>query len=129
MHYYIEKNIYIYLPQTNKTYCTKDIQEFKEIFEDSNILKCGYKQKDDYIDLKKADINVKNLMFDAEIAGYVLNSNITKYTLEYLSNEYLKFDIDGYLESKGTEEEPDAQMNLFDVGAHDCARLRSRVQS
>ena len=33
-------------------------------------------------------------MFDVSIAGYILNSNINKYTIEYLANEYLKFDID-----------------------------------
>lgn len=64
--------------------------KFKEVFEDSKILKIGYKQEKDYILLKQNGINAQNLMFDIEIAGYILNSNISKYSIEYLANEYLR---------------------------------------
>ena len=62
MYYYLEcinqdkcivdrniKEINIYLPNDKKSYYTKDIEAFKTIFEDENILKIGYKQKEDWI--------------------------------------------------------------------------------
>ena len=82
----------------------------KEIFEDNEILKISYKQKQDYILLKEIGIVPHNLMYDIEIAGYILNSNINKYSIEYLTDEYLKTDITSYLGD--TEEEK--QLNLFE---------------
>ena len=55
-------------------------------------------------------MQTKNLMFDIEIAGYLLNSNINKYTLEYLSEEYLKLDIATYLKNTEPEEK---QLTIF----------------
>lgn len=52
-------------------------------------------------------------MFDIEIAGYLLNSNISKYTIEYLSNEYIKFDIDEYVKNLNINEGNDEQISLF----------------
>ena len=91
MYYYLDAESYIiYIPKDNTCYTVNNIMDFKEIFEDESILKCSYKQKEQYILLWRKGINPKNMMFDAEIAGYILNSNINKYTLEYLSNEYLR---------------------------------------
>lgn len=82
--------ITIYSEADKKSYFIRNIKQFKEIFENIEILKIGYKLKEDYILLKQEKINPKNLMFDIEIAGYILNSNISKYSIEYLSNEYLR---------------------------------------
>lgn len=82
--------ITIFSEKDNKAYFIKDTLLFKEIFENIEILKIGYKQKEDYILLKQAGIVPKNLMFDVEIAGYILNSTINKYPIEYLANEYLR---------------------------------------
>ena len=98
LYYYINKPyICVFSEKDNKSYCIENILEFKDIFEDESILKCGYKQKEDYILLKQLGIDGKNLMFDTQIAGYILNSNINKYGVEYLANEYLNFDIDKYI--------------------------------
>ena len=105
--------ISVFIEQDNKSYQIDKVAEFKEIFENEKILKCGYKQKRDYILLKKLGINVENLMFDIEIAGYILNSNVNKYTIEYLSDEYLKFNIEN-IENEESEKES-TQMNLFDL--------------
>ena len=103
----------IYSEAENKSYIMGDIQELKNIFEDTSILKIGYKQKQDYILLKELGINPENLMFDAEIAGYLLNSNINKYSIEYLTNEYLGKDISEYLDKKSTNQ--NEQLNIFDI--------------
>ena len=104
--------ITVYSIEKNKAYFINNINILKEIFENSDILKIGYKQKQDYILLKNAAIDAKNLMFDIEIAGYILNSNISKYTIEYLSEEYLKMDITKYLKPDRYEER---QLNLFET--------------
>ena len=115
MYYYLEENSFvIYSQNMDKSLYIKETNEFKDIFEDDKILKCSYKQKEQYILLWKNNINAKNLMFDISIAGYILNSNISKYTIEYLANEYLSFDIDEYLVKEGITEEKSNQINLFD---------------
>ena len=100
----------IYSEKEDKVYLIKDITKLKNIFESKDILKIGYKQKKDYILLKQIGVQTKNLMFDIEIAGYLLNSNINKYTLEYLSEEYLKLDIATYLKNTEPEEK---QLTIF----------------
>ena len=113
MYYYLtEEKFIIYSPKTNKCFSVENIQDFKDIFEDKNILKCSYKQKEEFIILWNEGIEAKNLMFDIAIAGYILNSNINKYTIEYLANEYINFDITEYLSNtEGTGAE---QITLFD---------------
>jgi len=106
------QGITIYSEKQKKSFLIKEILKLKEIFENKEILKIGYKQKKDYILLKQLDINVNNLMFDIEIAGYILNSNINRYSIEYLSEEYLKINLDEYLKDDQTEEK---QLTLFDV--------------
>lgn len=113
MYYYLtEEKFIIYSPKTNKCFSVENVQDFKDIFEDKNILKCSYKQKEEFIILWDKGIKAKNLMFDISIAGYILNSNINKYTIEYLANEYINFDIVEYLSN--TEETGVEQITLFD---------------
>lgn len=113
MYYYLtEEKFIIYSPKTNKCFSVENIQDFKDIFEDKNILKCSYKQKEEFIILWNEGIEAKNLMFDIAIAGYILNSNINKYTIEYLANEYINFDITEYLSN--IEETGAEQITLFD---------------
>jgi len=94
----------------NEVLYSNNIYDFQDVFEDKNILKCGYKQREDFIILKENGIEPRNLMFDVEIAAYVLNSNISKYTLEYLAEEYLKLDINEYINNKNNNK----QMSLFE---------------
>ena len=113
IYYYLtEEKFIIYSPKTNKCFSIENIQDFKDIFEDKNILKCSYKQKEEFIILWNKGIEAKNLMFDIAIAGYILNSNINKYTIEYLANEYINFDIAEYLSN--TEKTEAEQITLFD---------------
>jgi DNA polymerase-1 len=112
MFYYIcENQIYIYMENENQVYLIDKINKIKDLFENEEILKIGYKQKKDYILLKDNNIEPKNLMFDIEIAAYILNSTINKYTLEYIANEYLEIDINQYLDKNNENEE---QINLFE---------------
>ena len=114
MYYYLEKQLVIYSEENETAYYIDNLEEFKEILENQEILKCGYKQKEQYIYLWENNIEAKNLMFDISIAGYILNSNINKYTIEYLANEYLNFDINDYLAEEDITEQKSNQINLFD---------------
>ncbi len=111
------KDIYIFIKDTIYYLDFKEefLSIFKEIFENENIEKIGYKQKVDYILLKQIGINITNLKFDAEIAGYILNSNNSKYTIEELSLNYLDIDINEYLENNGKKTEENNQLNLFET--------------
>ncbi len=114
IYYYLdEQNFIVYSEKENISYYIESLLEFKDIFENKEILKCGYKQKENYILFWENNINAKNLMFDVTIAGYILNSNINKYTIEYLANEYLDFNLEEYLTEEGVNES-ETQLNLFD---------------
>jgi len=113
--YYIDKNnVFICSEKDNKSYKINNISNLKDIFENAEILKVGYKQKEDIVYLKKNNIYAENMMFDIEIAGYILNSNISKYTIEYLANEYLGVDIEQYILSLGGSKQKQEQINLFE---------------
>ena len=101
-------NINVYLNE--KIYHIKNgAIELKKIFKSDEILKCSYKLKEHYILLKQIGINPQNLMFDVEIAGYILNST-SNYSIENLALDYLKIDINDYIDSKNEEN----QINLFE---------------
>ena len=88
----------------------KDKELIKKIFENVEILKCGYEQKLDYILLKQSGIEPKNIMFDVKIAAYLLNSSSNQYDLEELSNTYLDLNISSLLKT----DNKNTQTSLFD---------------
>ncbi len=107
--------IYVYVASKQKSFCFDNINDLKDCFESNDILKIGYKQKIDYILLKQSGINPVNMMFDIEIAAYLLNSNKSKYTLDYLALEYVSFDINEYISTFNIEtDNTQKQINLFD---------------
>lgn len=89
-------------------------KHFKIIFESEEIKKIGYKLKQDYILLKQEDIELKCFEYDAEIAGYVLDSNRNKYDIETLALRYLNLEISRYIE---IEEKKPEQLDLFSMQA------------
>ena len=68
-----EENISYYIPVENNK-----IQLFKNIFENKEIKKIGYKQKEDYILLKENGINLSGIYYDIEIAAYIINPTDNK---------------------------------------------------
>lgn len=84
---------------------------FKKLFESKEILKCSYKIKEDYILLKELGINPQNMMFDTEIAMYIINSTSNLYSIEELARQYLEIDISDYIKQEPEEQ----QTSLFDT--------------
>jgi len=93
----------------------EELQALKEIFEDNEIKKIGYKLGEDYVLLKQQDITIKNISFDIEIAAYLLSPTTNKYILKNLIEQYLGINVDEYLERKGITTSQNKQINLFDT--------------
>lgn len=106
------KEVYIYNIDKDEN---KFIHDFKEVFESDNIRKVGYDLSIDYVILKQLDIDVQNLYYDAEIAGYDINP-ANKNTLEELAKQYLYIDIDEYIALKFEHDknEKSRQITLFE---------------
>lgn len=70
-------------------YSAKPSNEFlKKLFE-SDILKIGFEEKEDYLYLKRKGINPINMMFDLAIASYILNPSKDSYRLDDIILEEL----------------------------------------
>lgn len=93
-------------------------EQLKSIFEDEKIEKYGYDLAQDYILLKQIGITMKNIVYDAKIAAYILNPT-SKYTIDVIARDYLEIDNAEYLQSQGVKEEGNEQTSLFDVNEKD----------
>ena len=101
--------IHIYHEKENIVYTSNKVEDFKEIFERRDILKCGDKLKQDYILLKQMQVQPENLMFDVSIAGYILNAISGKYKMEDLAEQFLGIQIQSLI-TQDTKQ----QINLFE---------------
>ena len=116
---YIIKNkidkIYAYFKDENTVYFSNILGKeniLKEIFEDGNIKKYGYKTSTDYLLLKQLGITTKGIVYDAEIAVYDLDPSNMKYKMEDVAYQYLDFSIEEYIKGLGIKKEE--QINLFE---------------
>ena len=112
----------------NKIYYIKQHDNFiiqlKNLFEDETIEKYGYDLAQDYILLKQIDITMKNIVYDAKVAAYILNPT-SKYTIDVIARDYLEIDNAEYLQSQGIKEEAE-QTSLFDIASQDSLQENSK---
>ena len=104
---YSDNKIYYILAKENFE------KQLKVLFENEKIEKYGYDLAQDYILLKQIDITMKNIVYDAKIAAYILNPT-SKYTLDVIARDYLEIDNGEYLQSQGANKEAE-QTSLFDT--------------
>ena len=78
------------------------LELLQSIFEDKNSAKCGQNIKYDMIILKRHGINVKGIEFDTMIAAHILNPESRSYKLDYLSEEYLQYNMQPISDLIGT---------------------------
>ena len=64
-------------------------EQIKKIFESENIEKYGHNLIEDYVILRQNGIMFKNMVFDIEIAAYLVNPTNSKYNIYYFIN-YLR---------------------------------------
>ena len=101
--------IVVYEESSNKNIYVKNpnIDKLKEIFENENIEKIGFKIAEDYVLLRELDIQMQNVGFDIEVAAYDVNPTNIKHKLDEIVMQYLEFDINEFI--------PDGQTSLFDT--------------
>ena len=124
------ENISIYDIEKNKVYYInfdENIRFLKDIFEDEQIEKFGYKLTNDYILLKQEEITIKNIKYDAEIATYILNPN-DKITMDNIAMKYLEIDINSYIDEH-CQSENVAQINLFETIDLEKKEEKSKYQA
>ena len=107
------KFINIYDKEKNAVYTLEfNKDDFKEVFESTEIDKIGSKVKKDNILLRQIGIVPNNITFDTSIAGYLLNSITNAYLPADLAMQYLDLDISSY--GKKEEAKDDEQASLFE---------------
>ena len=108
--YYINKNSF------NET---KDSFEniLKKIFENKEIEKYGYNLAEDYILLKQIGITMKNIVYDAKVATYILDST-RKLDIDIIVKDYLDIDNNEIFALNGINEE-NKQTSLFEETKED----------
>lgn len=57
----------------------------------------------------------KNMVFDIEIAAYLVNPTNSKYNISILANQYLNIDMNDYLEKMGIDKNQNKQITLFET--------------
>ncbi len=111
------------------------LETFKSVFESEKIEKYGFSISEDYVLLMENNVHLSKIIYDAEIAGYVLNPT-NKPTMQNLASEYLNIDIDELiLNNSGIEEKNEnKQINLFDTLSnsneeheHDCDKFKNAL--
>lgn len=111
------------------------LENFKSVFESEKIEKYGFSISEDYVLLMENNVHLSRIIYDAEIAGYVLNPT-NKPTMQNLASEYLNIDIDELiLNNSGIEEKNEnKQINLFDTLSnsneeheHDCDKFKNAL--
>ena len=108
--YYINKNSF------NET---KDSFEniLKKIFENKGIEKYGYNLAEDYILLKQIGITMENIVYDAKVATYILDST-RKLDIDIIVKDYLDIDNNEIFALNGINEE-NKQTSLFEETKED----------
>ena len=108
--YYINKNSFKQ---------TKDGFEniLKKIFENKGIEKYGYNLAEDYILLKQIGITMENIVYDAKVATYILDST-RKLDIDIIVKDYLDIDNNEIFALNGINEE-NKQTSLFEETKED----------
>ena len=107
--------VYVYSEADSKVYYISSLNDLKSILENEQILKIGYKLKENYIMLKEQNIQAKNMMFDVGVAGYILNSTSNNYNITNLMEIYLNIDLNVGADDPVRPAQTNVQMDLFSM--------------
>ena len=120
---YLENKIY-YMSSENSTE-EKFVENLKQIMEDDKIEKYGYDMASDYILLKQMEITIKNMVYDAKVAAYILNPT-SKYTFDVITRDYLEVDNEEILQAQGVKGNSNEQTSLFDIASQEDKKDESK---
>ena len=103
----------------------KFAKKLKQIMEDDKIEKYGYDMASDYILLKQMGITIKNMVYDAKVAAYILNPT-SKYTFDVITRDYLEVDNEEILQAQGVKDNSNEQTSLFDMASQEDKKDESK---
>ena len=103
----------------------KFAEKLKQIMEDDKIEKYGYDMASDYILLKQMGITIKNMVYDAKVAAYILNPT-SKYTFDVITRDYLEVDNEEILQAQGVKYNSNEQTSLFDMASQEDKKDESK---
>ena len=83
------KAYFVPLPE-DKILAKKNIEKFKQVFENENISKIGQNVKYDIMVLQNYDIEIKGKMFDTMIAHYLLQPEL-RHNMDYMAEIFLNY--------------------------------------
>ena len=86
----------------------KELQDWKEIFEDEAIKKSSINFNKIYILLKQIGIEIKGIKYDIAIASYILDPTNNKLKIDRLIEQYLNIDVPSQIQKE------EKQITLFD---------------
>ena len=86
----------------------KELQDWKEIFEDEAIKKSSINFNKIYILLKQIGIEIKGIEYDIAIASYILDPTNNKLEIDRLIEQYLNIDVPSQIQKE------EKQITLFD---------------
>ena len=95
----------------------------KPIFNCSNTLYVGQNIKYDILILKRYGIEVKGKLFDTMIAAHLLNPDRRSYKMDFLSIDYLNYEmipIENLIGSKGKNQKLMSDVQLKDISYYAC---------
>jgi len=96
---------YVPLP-SDQAESQKIVNEFKLVFESSDIAKCGQNIKFDILVLKNYSVDVKGELFDTMLAHYLLQPEL-RHNMNFLSELYLNYEpvhIEELIGQKGRQQ-------------------------
>lgn len=112
---------YVPIPQESKE-AFNIVNEFKEVYENENILKIGQNIKYDLMVLQNYGITLKGEMFDTMIAHYLLQPEL-HHGMDYLAEVYLHYQtihIEELIGPKGKNQKNMADLPPADVYEYAC---------
>ncbi|MEF9952344.1 MAG: DNA polymerase I [Clostridium sp.] len=83
-----KKGLYGFVVNRGYFIDSENIALLKDVFEDPSINKSSYNSKDVYLKLFQNNIELKSLIFDAEIAAYIINPSESKYDIKSIISRY-----------------------------------------
>jgi DNA polymerase-1 len=100
-------------------YLVKEIGDFKELFEDKEIVKNTFGAKHVFTYLNRIGVKFEGLDFDAEIAAYLLNPSESKYDILNILHRYAGITI--------TETDREKQLNILSVFVNNINLIKKKM--
>ena len=123
MSFSLKENEAFYVPISSEfEEAKKQVEIFREILENENIVKIGQNIKYDIIVLKKYGIEVKGKIFDTMIAHYLINPEL-RHNMDYLAETYLNYKtihIDELIGARGKNQRNMRDLDPKDVCDYAC---------